>query len=52
MELDGFYQITEVENNNEIRYHIRNLKSTDIFAVTEKFLNNNELLTGQITILG
>ena len=53
MELDGFYQITEVENNNnEIRYHIRNLKSTDIFAVTENFLNNNKLLTGQVTILG
>ena len=52
MELDGLYQITEVENNNEIRYHIRNLKSTDIFAVTENFLNNNELLTGQVTILG
>ena len=53
MELDGLYQITEVENNNnEIRYHIRNLKSTDIFAVTENFLNNNKLLTGQVTILG
>lgn len=53
MELDGFYQITEVENNNnEIRYHIRNLKSTDIFVVTENFLNNNKLLTGQVTILG
>ena len=53
MELDGFYQITEVENNNnEIRYHIKNLKSKDIFGVTESFLNNNELLSGQVIILG
>ena len=53
MELDGLYQITEVENNNnEIRYHIKNLKSKDIFGVTESFLNNNELLSGQVIILG
>ena len=53
MELDGLYQITEVENNNnEIRYHIKNLKSKDIFGVTENFLNNNELLSGQVIILG
>ena len=52
MELDGFYQITEVENNNEIRYHIKNLKSRDVFAVKESLLNNNELITGQVTILG
>ena len=53
MELDGLYQITEVENNNnEIRYHIKNLKSKDIFEVAESFLNNNELLSGQVIILG
>ena len=53
MELDGLYQITEVENNNnEIRYHIKNLKSKDIFRVAESFLNNNELLSGQVIILG
>ena len=52
MELDGLYQITEVENNNnEIRYHIKNLKSKDIFGVAESFLNNNELLSGQVIIL-
>ena len=51
MELDGFYQITEVENNNEIRYHIKNLKSNDVFAVKENFLNNNELVSGQVVII-
>ena len=51
MELDGFYQITEVENNNEIRYHIKNLKSADIFAVKESLLNNNELISGQVVII-
>ena len=51
MELDGFYQITEVENNNEIRYHTKNLKSNDVFAVKENFLNNNELVSGQVVII-
>lgn len=51
MELDGFYQITEVENNNEIRYHIKNLKSNDVFAVKENLLNNNELVSGQVVII-
>ena len=51
MELDGLYQITEIKNNNEIRYHIKNLKSRDVFAVKESLLNNNELITGNVTIL-
>ena len=52
MELDGFYQIIEIENNNKIRYYIiKNLKSTEVFAVKESLLNNNELVSGQVVII-
>ena len=50
MEVKGLYQITKIEENKVLSYHIKNLNSSDTFAVAESVLDNNELINCQVVI--
>lgn len=50
MEVKGLYQITKIEEDKVLSYHIKNLNSSDTFAVAESVLDNNELINCQVVI--
>ena len=50
MEIKGLYQITKIEEDKVLSYHIKNLNSSDTFAVAESVLDNNELINCQVVI--
>ena len=50
MEVKGLYQITKIEEDKTLSYHIKSLDGSDTFAVAESVLDNNELINCQVVI--